>query len=356
LKIAILGDTHFGMRGDSVPFHNLYRKFYEEVFFPYLKENNIEIIIQLGDLFDRRKFISFQTLALSRKYFFDKLKEYNLYFYTLLGNHDILYKNTLEINSPNLLLDSYKQNVALLDKPTVLEFDDIEIDVIPWICDDNENEILEFIKQSKNQICLGHFELAGFEMDKGNVCYDGMDRMILDKYDMVLSGHFHHKSTDGNITYVGTPGEMTWADYNDPRGFHIFDTKTRDLDFIENPYKMFHKIVYDEKSETLESVTNKDFSQYHNVMVKVVVVNKSNPVLYDMFLDGLYKASPLDVTIVEDFTDYSTISDEDIVDQSDDTLTILDKVIDGIEMDIEKTKLKTLMHKIYFDAHHLEEA
>ena len=356
MKIAILGDTHFGMRGDSVAFHNLYRRFYEEVFFPYLKENNIDTIFQLGDLFDRRKFISFQTLALSRKYFFDKLKENNLKFLTLLGNHDILYKNTLEVNSPNLLLDSYQDYVTLIDEPTKLNDFGVEVDIIPWICDENEQEVLDFIKNSKNQICFGHFELAGFEMDKGNVCHDGMDRMLLDKYDVVLSGHFHHKSSDGNIVYVGTPGEMTWADYNDPRGFHIFDTDTRELEFIENPYKMFHKIVYDETSETLESVTDKDFSQYNNVMVKVVVANKSNPVLYDMFLDGLYKASPLDVTIVEDFTDYSTISDEDIVDQSDDTLTILDKVIDGIEMNLEKDKLKTLMHKIYFEAHNLEEA
>ena len=351
-----MGDTHFGMRGDSVAFHNLYRRFYEEVFFPYLKENNIDTIFQLGDLFDRRKFISFQTLALSRKYFFDKLKENNLKFLTLLGNHDILYKNTLEVNSPNLLLDSYQDYVTLIDEPTKLNDFGVEVDIIPWICDENEQEVLDFIKNSKNQICFGHFELAGFEMDKGNVCHDGMDRMLLDKYDVVLSGHFHHKSSDGNIVYVGTPGEMTWADYNDPRGFHIFDTDTRELEFIENPYKMFHKIVYDETSETLESVTDKDFSQYNNVMVKVVVANKSNPVLYDMFLDGLYKASPLDVTIVEDFTDYSTISDEDIVDQSDDTLTILDKVIDGIEMNLEKDKLKTLMHKIYFEAHNLEEA
>ena len=178
MKIAILGDTHFGMRGDSVPFHNLYRRFYEEVFFPYLEENDIGTIFQLGDLFDRRKFISFQTLALSRKYFFDKLKENDLAFFTLLGNHDILYKNTLEINSPNLLLDSYKENVTLLDEPTALIFGNTKVDVIPWICDENEDEVLEFIKNSKNQICFGHFELAGFEMDKGNVCHEGMDRAI----------------------------------------------------------------------------------------------------------------------------------------------------------------------------------
>jgi len=351
LKICILGDTHFGMRGDSIPFHNLYRKFYEEVFFPYLKENNIDAIFQMGDLFDRRKFIGFQTLALSRKYFFQPAQEYKLH--VLIGNHDIAFKNTLEVNSPQLLLNEYS-NITVYDKPITVSFGGTVIDIIPWICADNEIEINDFIKNSKSQICFGHFELAGFEMDRGNICHEGMDRNVLNKYDVVLSGHFHHKSTDGTITYVGTPGEMTWADYNDKRGFHIFDTETRELDFIENPYRMFHKIVYDDKLETLQSVTEKDFSSYANSMVKVIVANKINPVLYDMFLDALYKAAPLDISIVEDHTDYSEISDEDIVDQSDDTITILDKVIETLEIDLDKIKLKNVMHDIYFEAQNLE--
>ena len=206
MKIAILGDTHFGMRGDSIAFHNLYKKFYKEVFFPYLEEHGIQNVYQLGDLFDRRKYISFQTLALSRKYFFDVMKEKNIQFFTLLGNHDITFKNTLEVNSPQLLLKEY-DNIHIFDKP----FNDKElgIDIIPWICQDNEAEIREFIKNSSNQICFGHFELQGFEMDRGNVCHEGMDPQILSRYELVLSGHFHHKSQNGNILYVGTPGEMT---------------------------------------------------------------------------------------------------------------------------------------------------
>jgi len=353
LKIAILGDTHHGMRGDSVPFHNLYRKFYLETFFPYLEQNNINVVFQMGDLFDRRKFIGFQTLALSRKYFFDVLRDKNIEFHTLLGNHDIAYKNTLEVNSPQLLLNEYK-NIKIYDKPETVTFDGVDVDIIPWICAENETQILEFINKSNSQLCFGHFELAGYEMDRGNICYEGMNDETLKKYDLVLSGHFHHRSYNGHIYYVGTPGEMTWADYNDKRGFHIFDTETREMEFIENPFRMFHKIIYDDKEETLESVTTKDFSQYKNTMVKVVVANKTNLVLYDMFLDSLYKTSPVDVSIVEDFTDYSEISDDDIVDQSDDTVTILDKVIESLEVSLDKTKLKNVMREIYVEAQALE--
>lgn len=65
--IALLGDTHFGMRNDSLDFHHLYEKFYTNVFFPKLKENGIKTIVQVGDLFDRRKYINFNTLALCRR-------------------------------------------------------------------------------------------------------------------------------------------------------------------------------------------------------------------------------------------------------------------------------------------------
>jgi metallophosphoesterase superfamily enzyme len=151
MKIAILGDTHHGMRGDSIAFHNHYREFYLKTFFPYLEEHGIKNVYQLGDLFDRRKYISFQTLALSRKYFFDVMQRKEIQFYTLLGNHDITFKNTLEVNSPQLLLQEY-ENICIHDKP----FNDRElgIDIIPWICKDNEAEIMEYIKESKNQICF----------------------------------------------------------------------------------------------------------------------------------------------------------------------------------------------------------
>jgi DNA repair exonuclease SbcCD nuclease subunit len=225
--------THiFGARGDSLDFHKYFERFYDEVFFPYLNANDIKVIFQMGDLFDRRKFINFNTLHLCRKYFFDRCQILGIKVHTLLGNHDIAFKNTLEINSTGLLLNEY-ENIEYYDSFETVEFDGVKIDVVPWICDDNEQEIFNQMKQSTAQICFGHFEIAGFEMDKGNVCDHGLDKKILSKYDIVLSGHFHHKSTNDNITYVGTPYEMTWSDYNDSKGFHIFDTNTREIEFVK---------------------------------------------------------------------------------------------------------------------------
>ena len=349
MKLIILGDCHFGMRGDSLEFHNYYKRFYQEVLFPYVVKNNITTIFQMGDLFDRRKFINFNTLYLSRQYFFNTIKELGIQFHTILGNHDIYYKNVLEVNSSQMLLKDY-DNIIVYDEPNKVVFDGVDVDVIPWICADNEMEIKKFIENSTSQICFGHFEIAGFEMDKGNVCHEGLDKSILKRYDIVLSGHFHHKSSDGQITYVGTPGEMTWTDYNDPRGFHVFDTETREMEFIQNPYRMFYKISYDDTVSDFEFWKSFDYNALKETYVKVIVVNKQNPYLFDNVIDNLYKAGVSDISIVEDFTDNSVENDDELVNQAEDTMTILGKYIDNLTLNVDNDKLKALMREVYVEA------
>jgi DNA repair exonuclease SbcCD nuclease subunit len=354
MKICILGDTHFGARGDSLDFHRYFEKFYDHVLFPYIKANDIEVIFQMGDLFDRRKYINFNSLHLCRQYFFDRCQILGIKVHTLLGNHDVAFKNTLEVNSTGLLLNEY-ENVEYYDDFQTVDFDGVSIDVVPWICANNEKETFESMKESKAQICFGHFEIAGFEMDKGNVCDHGLDKKALNKYDIVLSGHFHHKSSDGNITYVGTPYEMTWSDYNDPKGFHIFDTETRELEFVKNPYAMFNKVVYDDANTDFEYWNNYDFSSLKDTYVKVVVLNKQNPFLFDHVIDKIYKMSVSDLSIVEDFSD-TIILDDDIIDQAEDTITILNKYIDNLELDVSSDKLKTIMRELYIEALNTEVA
>jgi len=355
MKLCILGDTHFGARGDSLDFHKYFQKFYDEVFFPYLIENDIRVVFQMGDLFDRRKFINFNSLYLSRKYFFEKCERLGIKLHTLIGNHDVAYKNTLEVNSPSLLLNEYS-NIEIYEEFDTVDFDGVSIDVVPWICDDNVDDIFNRMKESKAQICFGHFEIAGFEMDRGNVCESGIDKQSLSKYDVVLTGHFHHKSTDGNITYIGTPYEMTWADWNDPKGFHIFDTETREMNFVKNSFSMFHKITYDDGKTTFEDWKEYDFSKLKECYVKVVVLNKQNPFLFDHVIDSLYKAGVSDLSIVEDFTDVNVDLDQDIIDQAEDTITILSKYIDNLTLDVEPEKLKTLMRELYVEALNTEVA
>jgi DNA repair exonuclease SbcCD nuclease subunit len=351
MKIAILGDVHIGIRGDAIAFHEYYREFYLKTFFPYLIENDIRHVVQLGDLFDRRKYISYQSLALSKKYFFDQFVKHNIECHVLLGNHDVFFKNTLEVNSPDLLLQEYQKNIIIYNEPSSWQ----GIDIIPWICKDNEKEIMNFILNSANDVCFGHFELAGFEMDRGNICHEGMDAELLKKYDVVLSGHFHHKSSKGNITYVGTPSEHTWADYNDERGFHIFDTETRELTFIPNPNKMFYKIQYNDDDMYYNDIVNADYSYLTGKYLKIVVEKRNNSFLFDTLIDSITKAAPQELSVVEDFSEIVNAEDVD-VDQAEDTITILNKYVDGLTLPVESDKIKTVLREVYNEAMSMESA
>lgn len=347
MNLALLSDIHFGVRGNSTEFHNYFDKFYSEIFFPYLLQNDINTIIQFGDVFDARRQINLQTIYLAKQYFFNKIRDYNINLHIILGNHCSYFKNSLHINSPELLLNEYS-NISIHKTFTTVNFDGTVIDFVPWICTENEHDILTNIKKSKSPICCGHFELSNFHMDTINVCAEGLSHKKLARYDQVFSGHFHTKSTKDNILYLGTPTELTWSDYNDPKGFHILDTNTRNLTFIQNPFKMFAKLIYDDSEQDFTSYETFDFTQYKNCYVKVVVINKTNPYLFDKVIDTLNTHEPLDISIIEDLSKF--IEDETLVDESKNTLELLHEFIDNQELTVDSDKLKNIMQEIYLEA------
>lgn len=354
MKVAIITDQHFGARNDSVHFLDFYEKFYRDVFFPVLKENNIKTLLILGDTFDRRKYVNFYSLKRTKEMFFDVLREMEVEVHMLAGNHDTYFKNTNDVNSVDLLLKEY-ENINVIDSPQTihLNYGDTTSDVcmIPWICPENYDRCMEEMKNTTATLCMGHFEIAGFAMYRGMPSEDGLDRSLFRKFEYTFSGHYHHKSNNDGIFYLGNPYELTWQDYNDQRGFHLFDLTNRELTFIQNPFKMFHRILYHDKQDSINEITNKDLSDYTNTYVKVVVINKTNPYLFDKFMNNLYNVNPVDITIAEDFTDLNEGFEDNMVDQAEDTLTILNKYIDNIKEDsIQNDKLKTLMKELYIEA------
>lgn len=351
MKVAILGDTHFGVRNDNKSFHDYYERFYSELFFPYLKDNGIKRIIQLGDLFDRRKYVNFYTLKRAREYFFDKIDEYDLEMDVFVGNHDTYFKNTNEVNSPELLVADHNNNIRIFTEPTDIVIDDTKITLLPWVCSDNYERCMDHINSTDSQILMGHLELAGFEMYRGAINDHGMDSKMFEKFDVVLSGHFHHKSSRGNIHYVGTPYEMTWSDYNDPRGFHIFDTETRELEFVKNPYTMFQKWFYnDSQWEDISHIDGLNFGESSNAFIKVVVKAKTNPYWFDMYIERLEKSGALDIQVVDDNLNLQLEDDQDLVDEAEDTLTILTNYANQVNTTIENNKLNKFLSELYEEA------
>jgi DNA repair exonuclease SbcCD nuclease subunit len=358
MKIAVITDQHFGARNDSIHFLDYYEKFYHDTFFPVLDDNNISTVLILGDTFDRRKYVNFYSLKRTKEMFFDELAKRNIQVHMLAGNHDTYFKNTNDVNSVDLLLKEYT-NVNVIDKPTTIWLDDEKhpICMMPWICPENYDDSMFVLSDTDADICMGHFEIAGFAMHRGMPSLEGLNRELFRRFDCVFSGHYHHRSTSDNITYLGNPYELTWQDYNDPRGFHLFDLDTRNLEFIVNPNVMFHRVTYDDKENSITEITNKDLTKYTNTYVKVVVVNKTNPYLFDKFMASLYDVNPIDVTIAEDFADLTEGVEDDMIDQAEDTITIINKFVDGIQEEhINNDRLKTVLKELYVEALNLEQA
>lgn len=352
MKIALVTDTHFGARNDNNAFADYFAKFYNNVFFPYLKENNITDIVHLGDIVDRRKYINYQTLANMQKVFIDPIIENNYTMNVIIGNHDTYYKNTNEVNSMQQLYGTsgYDKIVWHDNKPSVINYDGCDIMLLPWLCSENIESFLKDVNNTKAQVLFGHLELKGFEMYRGAINDHGFDSSLFNKFDIVCSGHFHHKSTVGNINYLGSPYEITWSDFDDPRGFHIFDTDSRTIEFIQNPYTMFNKIFYDDENQTMEYVVNQNYEKLAESYVKVIIKSKSNPYWFDMFMDRLEKVNPVHVQVVEDHLNLDLESDDDIVSEAEDTMTILHNYIDALDVNVDKTQLETTIKDLYSEA------
>jgi DNA repair exonuclease SbcCD nuclease subunit len=349
MKIALITDTHWGARGDSPAFAEYFNRFYYEQFFPYLAANGISRIFHLGDIVDRRKYINFVTARHLRK-FVEHCDSSGIRLDVIVGNHDTSFKNTNEVNSMRELFEHSTYDIHYYSDPTVVDVDGTNIAVLPWICSGNYEESMQFINNTNAQILFGHLELAGFEMYKGAVNDHGFDSKIFDKFDTVCSGHFHHKSTRGNINYLGAPYEMSWSDYNDPRGFHVFDTETRELEFVRNPLTMFNKIHYHDQDKTLDEIMDMDFDHYKGSYVKLIVHTKTNPYWFDMFVDKIEKAGVLDLQVVDDNLNLQLEDDGDIVNEAEDTLTVLNKVVDQVESRVDKKVLYNFLSSLYNEA------
>ena len=346
MKLALLNDTHAGVRNGSDLFLNYSERFYNNIFFPHLIENNINKIVHLGDYFEHRKYVNFKVLKHNYETFISKLEEHDMTMDIILGNHDVYYKNTNELNSLEEILGQY-DNINVITKPTVMSYDSLDILLLPWMCAENQEESLKAIQDTKASVLGGHLELDGFEMMRGVKATHGMETKPFDKFDLVMSGHYHAKSSRDNIHYLGTQFQLTFADANEQKYFHILDTETRELTGIENPDTMFHKLIYDEDNKP--AILDK----FKDTYVKVIVLNKKNLYEFDKWFDKLQRIEPFEIKVAESFEEYLGENVEDEAVNTADTPTLLNSYIDSTETDLNKGLLKKLMHELYVEAQNI---
>ena len=350
-KVAVLNDTHCGVRNSSDVFLDNAEKFYSDVFFPYLLENNIRHIIHLGDYYDNRKFINFRALNRNRNHFLKPLRDHGITMDIICGNHDTYFKNTSELNSLKELLGHYMNEVTIIQEPRVMEYGSMKIGMVPWIDAANEKQSMDFLANAKCDWIGGHFDIQGYEMMKGIKCEHGLDRTIFNRFEKVLSGHFHTKSEQDNIMYLGSQMEFFWNDAHDPKYFHVIDTETREIEAIRNPHTLHHRIRYD---DTNFDYFEYDLSQVDNKFVKVQVINKSDLFTFDKFIDRLNNRPILELKIAENFNEFigENVDDQEV--SVDDTQTLLDSYIEAVTTDLDKDRIKREVSGLMIEAQSYE--
>ena len=291
----------------------------------------------MGDIFDSRKAIDLQSLEWAKKVVFEPLKKYKVH--AIIGNHDCYYKDTNYVNSPELLLNNYS-NITTYSELAEINIDGLGILLIPWINSQNYDNAKNVIQNCKSKIAMGHLEMNGFQATRGHVMENGMEVNVFDNFTRVYSGHFHTRSNDGKIYYLGNPYEMFWNDVNDPRGFHIFDTETLTHTPINNPYRLFYNIYYEDTPHQLF-----DFTEYDNKIVKVIVRQKTNSRNFERFIDKLYSSGVQDLKIIENFQLQE--NEEFAISEEENTITILNRYVDESEIDLDKSKIKGILQDIY---------
>lgn len=337
MKVCIITDTHYSARKSSKLFQDYFELFYKNVFFPYLEENNIDTVLHLGDAFDSRKSIDFSGLEWTQRVVLEPLSKYNVHLLT--GNHDCFLKNTNKINSPELLLQQYP-NITVYSEPSEATIGNLKVIFVPWINQENEKQTLDLINKTTAKVCMGHLELNGFVAHKGHVMEDSRDPIPFYKFDKVFSGHFHSRSDNGKIFYIGNPYEIYFNDVDEERGFIVFDTETLEHEYVNNPYKLHYQLYYEDTD-----YRDLDYTTYNNKIVKVIVRKKTNVRKFEKFIELLNNANVAELKIVE----YSELPEVENFEslETEDTFSILNRFVDDSEIDLDKSKVKSIISDLY---------
>jgi DNA repair exonuclease SbcCD nuclease subunit len=312
------------------------------VFLPKLSEEGIDTVVHMGDLFDQRRNINIAVVKEVKERVLVPLRQMGIKMYWIMGNHDVYYKDTNRVNSAKVT-EEFDNIVHIVDEP--LDVDGMLL--VPWISRDNHSACMDALDQTQSGIVMGHFEINGFEMTRGHKAEHGLSQTLFKNFAQVFSGHFHLPGQQGNVRYLGAPYQMDWNDCGGARGFHIFDTDTLDIEFVQNPKDLFMLCQYDESE-----VDTMDYDQFSEKFVRVIVSDSKDKSALDTFRESVENAGAYDLTLVDRTTamDMPVLDD---VENTEDTLSIIKKSVDAVQEKARVPGLYDLISDLYKEANAL---
>jgi len=299
-KYIIVTDTHLGYKGGSDEYHNIAISLFNRIV-EVAKENGIKSLIHGGDFFDSRKAIPVRTIPIALD-IISLLKTQFDMIYILAGNHDIHYKDKIDPTSLDIFM-GHSDGVTIVKSPIVVGNN---IHLQPWLIDG-----FKHMSDYSNAYLIGHFEMSGITINRaGTISKVGISTSDFKDYKMVLSGHYHTRSTTGNITYLGSPYHMTFNDEGD-RGFYIFDDIDGSLELI--PFTEYPKFIIFEYDKI-------DMSKVNGNNIKVIFTDDIGTAKINTINNKIYESCPNQLFV--EFSFKESFNNDIVSDQS------IDEIID----------------------------
>lgn len=340
MRVAIITDLHWGVRNNSLFFLEHQERFFYSVFFPYLEEHGIDTVWILGDFFENRKMINVQVLNRATL-FLEEFEKRNIKVYCIIGNHDTVFKNTNEVSSLVPITRSFA-NLTLIRTYDEINFDGLKVGFISWISPDVRDDCMRWLRSTDARVICGHFEINSFEIVRGVVCSNGFEPNLFERFDSVFSGHFHIKSTNGIIQYLGNPYQTNWGEASYEKGFHVFDTSTRALEFIKNPIDIYAVINYNDDFDIVDF----DANAYQQKIVRVIAESKKSK--NKRRLEILIEKVSSVCQSLELIEDKEVLVDSDDGAPISDTAQLIKQFLDSCQIDhLDKSQLQEMVFDIY---------
>lgn len=310
MAIAKIGDLHIGSRNGSRYVRDFIKNYLINYFIPELVASDIHEVWQFGDTFDVRKFMYGRDKDWLKDELTPALKEAGIKWNGIVGNHDITLEESNRINWPSYLNELDPDVYCYYSEPTEVMIEGVKTLLLPWINKENYDASIAAIHATDAKYCFAHLELAGFKMYQSSTCDHGqIDVALLSKFDRVDTGHFHTRSMEGNIQYIGTPYHLNWEDYKDGtnRGFYVDDMRGGEV-FIPNSehQTLFRYVEYDYTKLSSDDEGNWIDPEWLNTglgiegqIVKVIVQNRDNAKHYEKFCDAMKRCKCIDYNFID---------------------------------------------------------
>jgi len=359
-KMGFVSDIHYGCKNNSELYTDIIDKFFYKTLYKVIVDNDIKDMRILGDLFDNRNNINVRTLncVLAMFRWYQKMLP-QVKWSILIGNHDQYYHNRIDVNSIEALREHV--NVTIVDRVTEQKINDKKIIMFPWLSTDGEADTM--FKQISNgdtkyDLCLGHFEIKGFEMQRGYPADFGLEEGTFKNFKRVFTGHFHirNSSADGRLSYLGCPYQLTWGDYGDQKGIHIYDVDTNETTFIpNNDSPQFIKVTVDDfDKKNLENIR-----KIKGNFVKLIIERKIPESTTLKLIQKIESIAPIkleiDNQVIDDIAETEEAKEllkqyRSSSEKSADPATFMGEYVNNVlveEEGINKTRLKDILNELY---------